>query len=250
MHKLVLMRHGESQWNRENRFTGWADIDLTDEGRLQAKKAGELLKENGFVFDQAYTSVLKRAIRTLWIALDSMDSMYLPVTKSWRLNERHYGSLQGLNKAETAQQYGDDQVLIWRRAYAIAPEPMSMDDPRHARFDSRYSNLDPAQIPATECLKDTVARVVPFWEETIAPAIKSGQKVLIAAHGNSLRALIKYLDNISDDDIVKLNIPTGQPMVYELDDDLKPQKNYFLGNQDEIQAAMQAVANQGKSTPK
>lgn len=247
MHKLVLMRHGQSQWNLENRFTGWADIDLTDTGRAQAKKAGELLKANGFDFDQAYCSYLKRSIRTLWLALDAMDKMYLPVTKTWRLNERHYGALQGLNKAETAKKFGDEQVHIWRRAYAIAPDPMPQDDPRHPRFESRYANLDPAQIPSTECLKDTVERVVPFWQETIAPAIKSGKKILISAHGNSLRALIKYLDNVSEDDIVKLNIPTGQPMVYELDDNLQPVKNYFLGDQAEIEAAMQAVANQGKA---
>lgn len=250
MHKLVLMRHGESQWNRENRFTGWADVDLTAEGKLQAQKAGELLKANGFVFDQAFASVLKRSIRTLWIALDAMDCMYLPVTKTWRLNERHYGALQGLNKAETAEKYGDEQVLIWRRAYAIAPNPMSLEDERHPRFDKRYRDLDADQIPSTECLKDTVARVVPFWNEVIAPAVKSGQNILISAHGNSLRALIKYLDNISDEDIVNLNIPTGQPLVYELDAELKPIKNYFLGDQAEIEAAMQAVANQGKSAPK
>lgn len=250
MYKLVLMRHGESQWNKENRFTGWADVDLTEEGRLQAHKAGELLKANGYVFDQAFASVLKRSIRTLWIALDAMDAMYLPVTKSWRLNERHYGALQGLNKAETAEQYGDEQVLIWRRAYAIAPEPMSLEDQRHPRFDPRYADLDPGLIPSTECLQDAVARVVPFWNDTIAPTIKSGKRVLISAHGNSLRALIKYLDNISEEDIVNINIPTGQPMVYELDEALKPIRNYYLGNADEIDAAMQAVANQGKSAAK
>lgn len=248
MHKLVLMRHGESQWNKENRFTGWADVDLTEEGRSQAYKAGELLKKHGFEFDQAFSSVLKRAIRTLWIALDAMDTMYLPVTKSWRLNERHYGALQGLNKAETAQKYGEEQVLIWRRAYATAPEPMPLDDKRHPRFDPRYSNLDPALLPATECLQDAVARVVPFWQQTIAPAIKSGQRVLISAHGNSLRALIKYLDDVSEEDIVGINVPTGQPLVYELDDNLKPVKSYYLGDQAEINAAMQAVANQGKSS--
>ena len=247
MHKLVLMRHGESQWNLENRFTGWTDVDLTDTGREQARKAGELLKKEGYTFDLAYSSVLKRAIRTLWIALDAMDAMYTPVGVNWRLNERHYGALQGLNKAETAAKYGDEQVLIWRRAYAIAPEPLSLDDERHPRFDSRYARIPADQLPATECLKDTVARVLPFWNESIAPAIRSGRKVLIAAHGNSLRALIKHLDNVSDDDIVNLNIPTGQPLVYELDDDLKPIRHYYLGDAAEIEAAMAAVAAQGKA---
>jgi len=247
MHKLVLMRHGESQWNLENRFTGWTDVDLTDTGREQARKAGELLKKEGFAFDLAYTSVLKRAIRTLWIALDAMDAMYTPVGVNWRLNERHYGALQGLNKSETAAKYGDEQVLIWRRAYAIAPEPLSLDDERHPRFDSRYAKIPADQLPATECLKDTVARVLPFWNDSIAPAIRSGRKVLIAAHGNSLRALIKHLDNVSDDDIVNLNIPTGQPLVYELDDDLRPIRHYYLGDAAEIEAAMAAVAAQGKA---
>jgi 2,3-bisphosphoglycerate-dependent phosphoglycerate mutase len=241
------MRHGESQWNLENRFTGWTDVDLTDTGREQARKAGELLKKEGFAFDLAYTSVLKRAIRTLWIALDAMDAMYTPVGVNWRLNERHYGALQGLNKSETAAKYGDEQVLIWRRAYAIAPEPLSLDDERHPRFDSRYAKIPADQLPATECLKDTVARVLPFWNESIAPAIRSGRKVLIAAHGNSLRALIKHLDNVSDDDIVNLNIPTGQPLVYELDDDLRPIRHYYLGDAAEIEAAMAAVAAQGKA---
>jgi len=247
MHKLVLMRHGESQWNLENRFTGWTDVDLTDTGREQARKAGELLKKEGFTFDLAYTSVLKRAIRTLWIALDAMDAMYTPVGVNWRLNERHYGALQGLNKSETAAKYGDEQVLIWRRAYAIAPEPLDLDDERHPRFDSRYAKIPADQLPATECLKDTVARVLPFWNDSIAPAIRSGRKVLIAAHGNSLRALIKHLDNVSDDDIVNLNIPTGQPLVYELDDDLRPIRHYYLGDAAEIEAAMAAVAAQGKA---
>lgn len=247
MHKLVLMRHGESQWNLDNRFTGWHDVDLTDTGREQARRAGALLKEKGFSFDLAYTSVLKRAIRTLWIALDEMDAMYTPTGVSWRLNERHYGALEGLNKAETAAKYGDEQVLIWRRAYAIAPEPLSLDDPRHPRFDSRYARLSADQLPATECLKDTVARVLPFWNESIAPAIKSGRRVLVAAHGNSLRALIKHLDGVSDDDIVGLNIPTGQPLVYELDDNLKPIRHYYLGDPAEIEAAMAAVAAQGKA---
>lgn len=247
MHKLVLMRHGESQWNLENRFTGWTDVDLTETGREQARKAGELLKKEGYTFDLAYSSVLKRAIRTLWIALDAMDAMYTPVGVNWRLNERHYGALQGLNKAETAAKYGDEQVLIWRRAYAIAPEPLSLDDERHPRFDSRYARIPADQLPATECLKDTVARVLPFWNESIAPAIRVGRKVLIAAHGNSLRALIKHLDNVSDDDIVNLNIPTGQPLVYELDDDLRPIRHYYLGDAAEIEAAMAAVAAQGKA---
>jgi 2,3-bisphosphoglycerate-dependent phosphoglycerate mutase len=247
MHKLVLMRHGESQWNLENRFTGWTDVDLTAKGVQEAKNAGTVLKEAGFTFDLAYTSVLKRAIRTLWIALDAMDAMYTPVGVNWRLNERHYGALQGLNKSETAAKYGDEQVLIWRRAYAIAPEPLSLDDERHPRFDSRYAKIPADQLPATECLKDTVARVLPFWNESIAPAIRSGRKVLIAAHGNSLRALIKHLDNVSDDDIVNLNIPTGQPLVYELDDDLRPIRHYYLGDAAEIEAAMAAVAAQGKA---
>ena len=247
MHKLVLMRHGESQWNLENRFTGWTDVDLTETGREQARRAGELLKEKGFAFDLAYTSVLKRAIRTLWITLDAMDAMYLPVHNSWRLNERSYGALQGLNKAETAAKFGEEQVLIWRRAYAIAPDPIAPDDPRHPRFDARYAKIPASEIPATECLKDTVARVLPFWSESIAPAIRAGRRVLVAAHGNSLRALIKHLDNISDNDIVHLNIPTGQPLVYELDDDLRPIRHYYLGDAAEIAAAMAAVAAQGKA---
>ena len=247
MYKLVLMRHGESQWNLENRFTGWTDIDLTEAGRDQARRAGELLKEKGYVFDVAFTSVLKRAIRTLWIALDAMDTMYLPVHNNWRLNERHYGDLQGLNKAEMAAQYGDEQVLIWRRAYAIAPNPIALDDPRHPRFDPRYAKLTPQQLPATECLQDTVARVLPFWDETIAPSIRAGRRVLVAAHGNSLRALIMHLDNVSDDDIVHPNIPTGQPLVYELDKDLRPIRHYYLGDPAEIEAAMAAVAAQGKA---
>jgi 2,3-bisphosphoglycerate-dependent phosphoglycerate mutase len=247
MHKLVLMRHGESQWNLENRFTGWTDVDLTETGREQARKAGELLKKEGYTFDLAYSSVLKRAIRTLWIALDAMDAMYTPVGVNWRLNERHYGALQGLNKAETAAKYGDEQVLIWRRAYAIAPEPLALDDERHPRFDSRYARIPADQLPATECLKDTVARVLPFWNESIAPAIRAGRKVLIAAHGTSLRALSQHLANGSDDALVNLNIPTGQPLVYELDDDLRPIRHYYLGDAAEIEAAMAAVAAQGKA---
>ncbi len=247
MYKLVLMRHGESQWNLENRFTGWADVDLTDTGRQQAKEAGALLKAEGFDFDIAYTSVLKRAIRTLWIALDEMDSLHLPVVKSWRLNERHYGNLQGLNKSETAQKFGDEQVLIWRRAYAIAPDPIDSEDKRHPKFDARYKDLDASQLPSTECLKDTVARVIPLWNEQISEDIKAGKRVLITAHGNSLRALIKHLDQISDEDIVSLNIPTGQPLVYELDENLKPIKHYYLGDQEAIAAAVAAVAAQGKA---
>ncbi|WP_368643755.1 2,3-diphosphoglycerate-dependent phosphoglycerate mutase [Castellaniella ginsengisoli] len=248
MHKLVLMRHGESQWNLENRFTGWTDVDLTDTGREQARLAGELLRAQGYEFDLAYTSVLKRAIRTLWIALDAMDAMHTPIGLHWRLNERHYGALQGLNKAETAARYGEAQVLQWRRAYAIAPDPLAEDDPRHPRFDARYRRVPAAELPATECLRDTVDRVVPFWNESIAPAIRSGRRVLVSAHGNSLRALIKHLDGISDDDIIGLNIPTGQPLVYELDEDLRPLRHYYLGDEDQIRAAMQAVANQGKAS--
>ena len=247
MYKIVLMRHGESQWNLENRFTGWTDVDLTELGRDQARRAGELLKEKGFSFDLAYTSVLTRAIRTLWIALDAMGTMYVPVQNHWRLNERHYGALQGLNKAETAAEYGDEQVLIWRRAYAIAPNPIALDDPRHPKFDPRYADLTPEQLPATECLQDTVARVLPYWNESIAPAIKSGKQILVAAHGNSLRALIKHLDHVSDEDIVHLNIPTGQPLVYELDENLRPIRHYYLGDAAEIEAAMAAVAAQGKA---
>jgi 2,3-bisphosphoglycerate-dependent phosphoglycerate mutase len=241
------MRHGESQWNLENRFTGWTDVDLTDLGREQARKAGQMLKDQGYEFDIAFTSVLTRAIRTLWIALDAMDAMYLPVHNNWRLNERHYGALQGLNKAETAAQYGDEQVLIWRRAYAIAPNPLALDDPRHPKFDPRYARLTAQQLPATECLKDTVERVLPFWEETIAPAIRAGRRVMISAHGNSLRALIKHLDHVSEEDIVHLNIPTGQPLVYELDKDLRPIRHYYLGDPAEIAAAMAAVEAQGKA---
>jgi 2,3-bisphosphoglycerate-dependent phosphoglycerate mutase len=246
-HKIVLIRHGESQWNLENRFTGWTDVDLTPNGMAEARRAGQLLKAEGFEFDLAYTSVLKRAIRTLWTVLDEMDRLWLPVTKSWRLNERHYGALQGLNKAETAAQYGDEQVLIWRRAYAIAPNPLPAGDPRESDNDPRYADVPAGQIPRTECLKDTVERVLPYWEESIAPAIRSGKRLLIAAHGNSLRALIKYLDGISDDEIVHMNIPTARPLVYELDDALKPIRNYYLGNQAEIEAAMAAVAAQGKA---
>ena len=246
-YKLVLLRHGESQWNLENRFTGWTDVDLTPNGLEEARRAGQLLKREGFTFDLAYTSVLKRAIRTLWTVLDEMDLMWIPVSHSWRLNERHYGALQGLNKAETAARFGEEQVLIWRRAYAIAPDPLPAGDPRSAEGDPRYASLRPDELPRTECLKDTVARVVPAWTESIAPAIRLGKRVVIAAHGNSLRALIKYLDGIGDDEIVKLNIPTARPLVYELDENLKPIRNYYLGDQAEIEAAMAAVASQGKA---
>jgi len=247
MYKLVLLRHGESQWNLDNRFTGWTDVDLTENGRREAQAAGELLKREGYAFDIAYTSVLKRAIRTLWIALDAMDLMWLPVVHSWRLNERHYGALQGLDKAETAARFGEQQVLVWRRAYAIAPDPLPPGDPRSAGNDPRYRHLKPEEIPATECLKDTVARVVPFWKDSIAPALSRGRRVLVAAHGNSLRALIKYLDNVSDDDIVGVNIPTARPLVYELDADLRPLRHYYLGDAAEIERAMAAVAAQGKA---
>jgi len=247
MYKLVLLRHGESQWNLDNRFTGWTDVDLTENGRREAQAAGELLKREGYVFDIAYTSVLKRAIRTLWITLDAMDLMWLPVVHSWRLNERHYGALQGLDKAETAARFGEEQVLTWRRAYAIAPDPLLPGDPRWAGNDPRYRHLKPEEIPATECLKDTVARVVPFWKDSIAPALTRGRRVLVAAHGNSLRALIKYLDNVTDEDIVGINIPTARPLVYELDADLRPLRHYYLGDAAEIERAMAAVAAQGKA---
>ena len=243
---LVLIRHGESQWNLENRFTGWTDVDLTPKGLAEARSAGALLKAEGYAFDVCYTSMLRRAIRTLWTMLDEMDAMWLPVVHSWRLNERHYGALQGLNKGETAARFGDEQVLIWRRAYAIAPDPLPQGDPREAQGDPRYARLRAEEIPRTECLRDTVERVVPIWNESIAPAIRLGRRVVIAAHGNSLRALIKHLDGISDDDIVHMNIPTGRPLVYQLDDQLKPISSAYLGDQAEIQAAMSAVAAQGK----
>ena len=247
MYKVVLLRHGESQWNLDNRFTGWTDVDLTEKGRAEAKNAGNLLKDNGFEFDIAFTSVLKRALRTLWIALDEMDLLWIPFVKSWRLNERHYGALQGLNKAETAEKHGEEKVLIWRRSYDIPPPPLEKTDKRYPGNDPRYKDLDEKDIPQTECLKDTVERFLPFWHETIAPAVKSGKRVIIAAHGNSLRALVKYLDNISDEEIIKLNIPTGVPLVYELGDDLKPIKHYYLGDEDAVKKAMDAVANQGKA---
>jgi 2,3-bisphosphoglycerate-dependent phosphoglycerate mutase len=247
MYKVVLLRHGESTWNKENRFTGWTDVDLSEKGLVEAKKAGEVLKAEGYTFDIAYTSVLKRAIRTLWIVMDELDLMWIPVIRHWRLNERHYGALQGLNKAETAKKFGDEQVKIWRRSYDTQPPALEKTDERYPGNDPRYANLTEEELPLTECLKDTVARFMPYWNETIAPTIKSGKKVLIAAHGNSLRALVKYLDNISEEEIVGLNIPTGIPLIYELDDDLKPIKHYYLGNPDEIAKAAAAVAAQGKA---
>ena len=245
MSTLVLLRHGESTWNRENRFTGWTDVDLSETGVVEATEGGRLLREAGLGFDIAYTSVLKRAIRTLWIALDQLDLMWIPVQNSWRLNERHYGALQGLNKAEMAVQYGDEQVRLWRRSYDVPPPPLELDDPRHPRFDPRYAGVDAAELPRSEALKHTVARFLPYWHETIAPSIRDGHRVLIAAHGNSLRALVKYLDGISDADIVGLNIPTGVPLVYELDDDLRPVSHRYLGDPDRVAAAMAAVAAQG-----
>src|SRR5512144_1482284 len=246
MHKVVLLRHGESLWNRENRFTGWTDVGLTDKGLEEARQAAHLLNEAGFAFDIAFTSVLKRAIKTLWTVLEDMDRMWIPVHHSWRLNERHYGALQGLNKAETAEKYGEAQVKIWRRAYDTPPPALDHDDPRLEIGNPRYADIDKNAFPRTECLKDTVARFLPFWHATIAPTIRSGKSVIIAAHGNSLRALVKYLDGVSDADIVELNIPTGQPLVYELDKSLKPKQRYYLGDAEAIRAAMQAVANQGK----
>ena len=247
MIKVVLLRHGESQWNRENRFTGWTDVDLSDKGREEAKRAASILLEEGYSFDLAFTSVLTRAIRTLWIVLDGMDLMYIPVEHSYRLNERHYGALQGLNKAEMAKTYGDEQVLVWRRSYDVRPPPLTPDDPRHSRHDPRYAALADSEIPLTECLQDTVARVVPYWEGCIAPQLKAGRKVIVAAHGNSLRALVKYLDDVPDQDIVELNIPTGVPLVYELDDDLRPIRHYYLGDPEELAKAIDAVAKQGRA---
>jgi len=247
MHKLVLLRHGESDWNRENRFTGWTDVDLSERGRQEAKTAGQVLKEDGYTFDQSFTSVLKRAIRTHIIALDQMDLLWVPVERSWRLNERHYGALQGLNKTETAAKFGGDQVKIWRRSYDIPPPPLDKSDTRYPGNDPRYRDLAHADLPVTECLKDTVARFLPYWHERIAPTIRAGKKVLIAAHGNSLRALVKYLDGVSDKDIIELNIPTGIPLVYELDDALKPLGHRYLGDAAAVDAAMNAVAAQGKA---
>lgn len=246
MHTLVLLRHGESIWNLENRFTGWTDVDLTPRGIQEAHEAARLLKEGSYTFDVAYTSVLKRAIRTLWIVMDDMDLMWIPVHRSWRLNERHYGALQGLNKAETAAKYGEKQVKIWRRSYADPPPPLTPDDERHPGRDRRYANLRPEELPLCESLKDTVARFLPYWNETIAPAVRSGQRVVIAAHGNSLRALVKHLDGVSDDAIVELNIPTGIPLVYELDDELKPIKSAYLGDPEAAKRAAEAVAKQAQ----
>lgn len=247
MYKVVLLRHGESTWNKENRFTGWTDVDLSDKGREEARQGGVVLKKEGFVFDVAYTSVLKRAIKTLWIVLEELDLMWIPVHNSWRLNERHYGNLQGLNKSETAEKFGDEQVLIWRRSYHIPPPPLDENDPRNPARDPRYKNVEYKDIPLTECLKDTVDRFLPYWHSVITPAIRDGKNVIVAAHGNSLRALIKYLDNISETDIVNLNIPTGMPLVYELDKDMKPIKHYYLGDPEAVSKAMAEVANQGKS---
>ncbi|MGB7068319.1 MAG: 2,3-diphosphoglycerate-dependent phosphoglycerate mutase [Pyrinomonadaceae bacterium] len=247
MHKLVLIRHGESEWNKENRFTGWKDVDLSAKGVTEARAAGKLLREEGFVFDAAFTSVLKRAIRTLWIILDEMDLMWIPESKSWLLNERHYGALQGLNKAETAAQYGEEQVLIWRRSFDIPPAPLAESDERYLGNDARYSSIEPSDFPKTECLKDTVARAVPYFETEILPKVKQGKKLIVAAHGNSLRAIVKYLDNIPDSEIVNLNIPTGIPLIYEFDDLGKPTRSYYLGDQEAIKKAQEAVANQGKA---
>ena len=244
MHKIVLLRHGESTWNKENRFTGWHDVDLTDRGRDEAREAGRLLKEGGYVFDVAFTSVLKRAIKTLGIALDTLDQIWIPVIKSWKLNERHYGGLQGLNKAETAAKHGEAQTKIWRRSFDIPPPPLTIDDERHPSRDPRYKMLKPSELPLTESLKDTIARFMPYWHETIAPTIKSGKRVVIAAHGNSLRALVKDLDNIPESEIVELNIPTGIPLVYELDDELEPLRHYYLGDPAAAAAAAARVANQ------
>jgi 2,3-bisphosphoglycerate-dependent phosphoglycerate mutase len=247
MKKLVLVRHGESVWNQENRFTGWTDVPLSDRGVREATEGGRLLAKEGYTFDVAFTSVLKRAIKTLWIVLEEMDLMWIPVTRNWRLNERHYGALQGLNKSETAAQFGEDQVKIWRRSFDIPPPVLEKSDARFPGHDRRYGDLKPEELPLTESLKDTIARFLPYWHGTLAPAVRSGQRVLIAAHGNSLRALVKYLDNISDDAIIGVNIPTGVPLVYELDDDLKPIKNYYLGDPDAVAKAMAQVASQGKA---
>jgi 2,3-bisphosphoglycerate-dependent phosphoglycerate mutase len=247
MYRLVLLRHGESTWNKENRFTGWTDVDLSEKGVQEAHRSGQLLKQEGFNFEVTFTSVLKRAIRTLWIVMDEMDLMWIPIHHSWRLNERHYGALQGLNKAETAAKYGDEQVLLWRRSYDVRPPLLDESDQRWPGHDARYAGLSAEELPKTESLKDTVARFLPYWHEQIAPVVKAGRRVIIAAHGNSLRALVKYLDHISDEDIVALNIPTGVPLIYELDTTLKPIRHYYLGDQEEIKKAMDAVAGQGKA---
>jgi len=247
MRKLVLLRHGESTWNKENRFTGWTDVALSETGVQEARTAALLLKQKGFVFDVAYSSLLQRAIKTLWIVLEDMELMWIPVNLSWRLNERHYGALQGLNKSETAAKFGEQQVLLWRRSYDVRPPALDESDERHPRHDPRYRDVPKKYLPLTECLKDTVTRFLPYWNETIAPAITSGQKVIISAHGNSLRALVKHIDHISDQEIVQLNIPTGVPLVYELDNNLKPLKHYYLGDEKSVTQAMQAIANQGKA---
>ncbi|MBM3136615.1 MAG: 2,3-diphosphoglycerate-dependent phosphoglycerate mutase [Chloroflexi bacterium] len=247
MYKVVLLRHGESVWNKENLFTGWTDVDLSDKGVEEAHTAAKLLAEGGFTFDIAFTSVLKRAIRTLWIVMEDMDLMWIPVVRSWRLNERHYGDLQGLNKAQTAEKFGDEQVLVWRRSYDTPPPALSLDDERYPGKDRRYAHMPTDEVPLTECLKDTVERFLPYWVDAIVPAIKEGKRVIIAAHGNSLRALVKYLDNISDEEIPGLNIPTGIPLVYELDEDMHPIKHYYLGDQDAVEAAINAVKNQAKT---
>jgi 2,3-bisphosphoglycerate-dependent phosphoglycerate mutase len=247
MYKLVLLRHGESLWNKANLFTGWTDVDLSEKGVIEAQTSGKLLKDHGFVFDIAFTSFLKRAIRTLWIVMDEMDQMWLPVERNWRLNERHYGALQGLNKAETAKEHGDDQVHVWRRSYDVRPPALTKNDERYPGNQLMYQSIPENELPLTECLKDTVDRFLPYWHDRIVPTIKSGKKVIISAHGNSLRALVKYLDDISDEEIPKLNIPTGVPLIYELDDELKPMKSYYLGDEEEIKKAEEAVANQGKA---
>ena len=247
MHKLVLLRHGESVWNQENRFTGWHDVDLTAKGEEEGRRSGRLLKDEGFAFDVVYTSLLKRAIRTMWLALEELDQTWVPVHREWRLNERHYGALQGLNKAETAAKHGEDQVLVWRRSYDIPPPALDPDDERHPGKDRRYANLPAENLPLSECLKDTVDRFMPLWKDTIAPVVQEGKSVLIVAHGNSLRALVKYLDGVSEEDIVGLNIPTGMPLVYDLDADLKPLDRRYLGDPEEVAKAMEAVANQGKA---
>ncbi|MRR08508.1 2,3-diphosphoglycerate-dependent phosphoglycerate mutase [bacterium] len=247
MHQIVLLRHGESSWNRENRFTGWTDVDLSEKGVQEAHAAGQVLKREGFTFDLAYTSVLKRAVRTLWIALDELDLMWVPVVNSWRLNERHYGALQGLNKAETAAKYGEAQVKVWRRSYDVPPPALEKSDDRYPGKEPRYRDLSANELPLTECLKDTVARFLPYWQGTIAPSVRAGKKVIIAAHGNSLRALVKYLDDVSEADITELNIPTGIPLVYHLDEALKPVKSFYLGDPEEVKKAMESVKNQGKA---
>ena len=247
MHKLVLIRHGESTWNQENRFTGWTDVDLNEKGLREAKAAGELLKKEGYSFDRSFVSVLKRALRTNWMILDELDELWIPIERSWRLNERHYGSLQGLNKAETAAKFGDHQILIWRRSYDVPPPALEKSDERFPGHDRRYKDVSEADLPLTECLKDTVDRVLPYWHSEIAPAVKRGEKVLVTAHGNTLRAMVKYFDNLSEEEVLALNIPTGIPLVYELDDDLKPIRHYYLGDQETIAAAAAAVASQGKA---